>query len=219
MPTILELESRMQKTLKKARLCFTAPPFCPELSLALFDPTVLEGPISHEEAQAIVAEPAYWSFCWASGQVLASVILKNPEWVRDKNIVDIGSGSGVVAVAAARAGAKRVWACDIDQDALLATSVNAKHNKVVIKTIQSLDQIDDPVDLVTAADVLYDSDNHSSLDHWLTLASGLLLADSRMKKLPSSRFSLIEQHQARTWPDLNEFEEFNQVRIYHALND
>lgn len=216
MPTLLSLQEQMQRTLKKARLTFTTPPFCPQISLALFDPQVLEGPIPHDEAQAIVAEPAYWSFCWASGQVLASYILNNPKWVKGKRVVDIGSGSGVVALAAARAGAKTVWACDIDEDALQAVQVNAEHNGVELHCIKTLDDISDEIDVLTAADVLYDRDNHSLLDEWRERSGAVLLADSRMKTLPSTHFELLETHEARTWPDLNEFEEFNKVRIYRS---
>jgi len=213
MPTINDLELQMQRTLSKAQLMFTQLPFCQEISLALFDPAVLHGPIPHEEAQAIVAEPAYWSFCWASGQVLASYIHKNPKSVQDKRVVDIGSGSGVVAIAAALAGAKDVFACDIDDEALNAVLVNAEHNKVRVECIKDLDEVDD-IDLLTAADVLYDRDNHNLLDQWCETSKEVLLADSRMKILPSDKFKLLETHEARTWPDLNEFEEFNQVRIY-----
>ena len=213
MPTLNDLELQMQRTLSKAQLTFTQLPFCPEISLALFDPAVLHGPIPHEEAQAIVAEPAYWSFCWASGQVLASYILKHPKSVKGKRVVDIGSGSGVVAIAAALAGAKDVFACDIDDEALNAVLVNAEHNKVRIECIKDLNEVDD-IDLLTAADVLYDRDNHSLLDQWCETSKEVLLADSRMKILPSDKFQLLETHEARTWPDLNEFEEFNQVRIY-----
>jgi predicted nicotinamide N-methyase len=216
MPTLLSLQEQMQRTLKKARLTFTTPPFCPQVSLALFDPQVLEGPIPHDEAQAIVAEPAYWSFCWASGQVLASYILNNPKWVKGKRVVDIGSGSGVVALAAARAGAKTVWACDIDEDALQAVQVNAEHNGVELHCIKTLDDISDEIDVLTAADVLYDRDNHSLLDEWRERSGAVLLADSRMKTLPSEHFELLETHEARTWPDLNEFEEFNTVRLYRS---
>lgn len=216
MPTIFSLEKQMQRTLKKARLTFTEPPYCPQISLALFDPKVLQGPIPHEEAQAIVAEPAYWSFCWASGQVLASYILNNPKWVKGKRVVDIGSGSGVVAIAASLAGARQVWACDIDSDALQAVQVNAEQNGTHIQCIKALDDITESIDVLTAADVLYDRDNHKLLDKWRAISGSVILADSRMKSLPSAYFELLETHEARTWPDLNEFEEFNKVRIYRS---
>ncbi|MBC7183149.1 MAG: methyltransferase type 12, partial [Marinobacter sp.] len=75
------LNQHLRKTLPRGRVAVSSPAGCPRIALYLFDPAVLEGPLSHEEAQAVVAEPAYWSFCWASGQVLASWILDNPQWV------------------------------------------------------------------------------------------------------------------------------------------
>lgn len=109
------LNQHLAKTLSRGRVAVTVPAGCPDVSLYLFDPTVLEGPISHDEAQAVVAEPAYWSFCWASGQVLAAYILANPHLVKGETVLDFGSGSGIVAIAAAMAGAKEAIACDIDR--------------------------------------------------------------------------------------------------------
>src|SRR5690554_7675669 len=62
------LNQHLRKTLSRGRVAASVPAGCPDLPLYLFDPSVLEGPLSHDEAQAVVAEPAYWSFCWASGQ-------------------------------------------------------------------------------------------------------------------------------------------------------
>ena len=216
MPNILN--HHLQQTLKKSRVKATQPAGCPAISLYLFDPAVLEGPISHEEVQAVVAEPAYWSFCWGSGQVLAQYILNHPEYVKDKNVVDFGSGSGVVAIAAALCGAKTVFACDIDAQALDACFINGKLNKVDIKCIADMTQINEDVDLLLAADVLYDKDNYHLLDFFVSRAKQVLLADSRVKVLPSEKYLLIDCTEARTWPDLNEFEEFNQVRIYLSKN-
>ena len=99
------LNTHLGKTLSRGKVTPTQPAGCPQISLYLFDPRVLEGPLSHDEAQAVVAEPAYWSFCWASGQVLAAYILEHPQLVAGKRVLDFGSGSGVVAIAAAMAGA------------------------------------------------------------------------------------------------------------------
>lgn len=217
MTSISQLENLMQRTLKKARLKACSPPYCPKIKLALFDPNVLEGPISHDEAQAIVAEPAYWSFCWASGQVLAAYIMNNPELVIGRTVVDMGTGSGVVAIAAALAGAKKVIACDIDPDALKAASLNASLNGVELECITSLQDLSQQPSVLTAADVLYDRDNHQLLNEWATNFELVVLGDSRMKVLPSDAYQLLETYEARTWPDLNEFEEFNQVRIYQNI--
>lgn len=208
------LERQLQKTLSHARLSLTKLPACREIQLYLYDPEVLQGPISHEQAQAVVAEPAYWSFCWASGQILARFILDNPEWVRGKSVLDLGAGSGVVGIAAAMAGADTVTVCDIDSDALAAAAVNATANKVTLATLAELSQLAFRPDIILAADILYDRDNYPLLNTLKNQTNALLLADSRVKTLPAEGFDLKTTMEARTCPDLNEFEEFNQVRIY-----
>jgi len=213
-----KLNDNLQKTLHKGQVKLSRPAGCSSVSLYLFDPNVLEGPLSHDEAQAVVAAPAYWSFCWASGQVLAQYIIDHPEHVANKTVIDFGSGSGIVAIAAALSGAKAVYACDIDQDALDAVAVNAHANNVHLNTCRNLDDIEEEIDLVTAADVLYDKDNYSLLDLFVTRSKRTILADSRVRHLPSENYQLTQTVQARTWPDLNEFEEFNQVRIYQSLS-
>lgn len=215
-PLEAHLNQNIAKTLKKGRVALSHPAGCPSISLYLFDPAVLQGPISHDEAQAVVAEPAYWSFCWASGQVLAQYVLDHPDLVKGRRVIDVGSGSGIVAIAAARAGARESIACDIDPDALDAVRINAKANQVLIRCADDFSAISGEVDLVMAADVLYDRDNVDLLDAFLDRAAGAILADSRVKTLPSDAYTLKTTIEARTWPDLNEFEEFNQVRIYHA---
>jgi predicted nicotinamide N-methyase len=214
------LNQHLQMTLNKGRVNISYPAGCPEIALYLFDPAVLQGPLSHEEAQAVVAEPAYWSFCWASGQVLAQYILEHPSLVRNKTVVDFGSGSGVVAIAAAKAGAAKVYACDIDAQARDAAKANAMLNQVEVDTIKDVESLDpnQSIDMILAADVLYDKDNHPLLDYFVSLAPEVILADSRVRQLPSSDYRLHTTVSARTWPDLNEFEEFNQVRIYFSVS-
>lgn len=210
------LNTRMRRTLSRGRVALTAPAGCPAIDLYLFDPAVLEGPLSHDEAQAVVAEPAYWSFCWASGQVLAQYILDHPESVAGRRVIDFGSGSGIVAIAAARAGARQVVACDIDCDALAAVTANAEANGVQVDLCDDWHRRGDGFDVVTAADVLYDPENRPLLSAFREAAPRVLLADSRVKDLGDDHYVLQVVHEARTWPDLHEFEEFNRVRIYQA---
>ncbi|WP_417522166.1 class I SAM-dependent methyltransferase [Marinobacter sp.] len=210
------LNQHLRKTLSRGRVAESAPAGCPNMPLYLFDPSVLEGPLSHDEAQAVVAEPAYWSFCWASGQVLAQWILDHPELVEGKTVLDFGSGSGVVAVASARAGAARSIACDIDPAALDAAAANAKLNGVEVELCDDWANRPKDLDLVTAADVLYDPENRPLLAAFQHAAEQVLLADSRVKDLGNKAYRLQGTVEARTWPDLNEFEEFNKVRIYLA---
>jgi len=210
------LDNHLRKTLSKGRVRVSRPAGCPGLELYLFDPSVLEGPISHEEAQAVVAEPAYWSFCWASGQVLAAWILDHPEQVAGKRVLDFGSGSGIVAIAAARAGAREVIACDLDPAALDAVAVNAELNGVSVNLCSDWNLRPQDLDLVTAADVLYDPENRPLLRLFRESATRVLLADSRVRDLGDEAYELQDVIEGRTWPDLNEFEEFNRVRIYRA---
>lgn len=212
----LILDRHLQKTLSHGRVAPTRPAGCPDIELYLFDPQVLEGPLSHEEAQAVVEEPAYWSFCWASGQVLADWILGHPELVAGKRVLDFGCGSGVVAIAAARAGAAEVIACDLDPAALDAAEANAALNGVTLTRCNDWYQRPGNLDVITAADVLYDPDNRSFLEEFRQAAPQVLLADSRVKQLGDDCYLRQTVIEGRTWPDLNEFEEFNQVRIYHT---
>ncbi len=210
------LNQHLAKTLSRGRVTPSRPAGCPDISLYLFDPGVLEGPISHEEAQAVVAEPAYWSFCWASGQVLASYILEHPETVADKRVLDFGCGSGIVAIAAAMAGARKVIACDIDPAALDAAMANAALNGVQLFPCDDWHACRQDADVLTAADVLYDPENRPLLAEFRRSSSQVLLADSRMKVLGDDAYVHRTTREARTWPDLHEFEEFNKVRIYEA---
>lgn len=210
------LNRHIQALIPRGRVTVTRLPDCPTITLHLFDPAVLEGPLSHDEAQAVVAAPAYWSFCWASGQVLAHFILSHPEWVEGRRVIDFGSGSGVVAIAAALAGAQEVIACDLDAQALDAIEANAHLNGVTVKGCAGWDLRPGVFDLVTAADVLYDADNRPFLQAFLEAAPRVLLADSRVSDLADDRYRQIGRLESRTCPDLNEFEEFNQVRLYSA---
>ncbi|MBL3555939.1 MULTISPECIES: class I SAM-dependent methyltransferase [Marinobacter] len=210
------LDQHLAKTLSRGRVAATAPAGCPDISLYLFDPSVLEGPISHDEAQAVVAEPAYWSFCWASGQVLAAYILANPHLVRGETVLDFGSGSGIVAIAAKMAGAREAIACDIDPAALDAVEANARLNGVTVSLCSDWNARPSHVGVVTAADVLYDPDNRPLLSVFRLTAPRVLLADSRMRELGDDRYRQQAVIEARTWPDLHEFEEFNRVRVYQA---
>ena len=208
------LLQRLRETLPRARLLATPLPRVPEIRLYLFDPESMQGPLSHDEAQRVVAEPAYWSFCWASGQVLARDLLDHPERVRGKVVVDVGPGSGVVAIAAALAGAKRVLACDIDPLALEAVRANAVLNGVALDVIDQLPE--GKVDVLTAADILYDRENLPLLARFREVARDVWLADSRIRSLQAEGYRLVSTGEAVTCPDINEFEEFNVVRVYHA---
>jgi len=118
-----------------------APPLVPEIRLYLATEVT---PIWHATEQSLVRDalpPPYWAFAWAGGQALARYLLDHPETVAGREVLDIGSGSGIVAIAAAKAGASRVVAAEIDSFAAAAITLNAPLNGVMI-TIETRDLLD-----------------------------------------------------------------------------
>lgn len=105
-------------------------------------------------------DPPFWAFPWAGGQVLARYLLDTPEEVRELRVLDFASGSGLVAIAAARAGAREVVAVDIDPLAIAATELNAEASGVSVEA-RAEDVtghgLADRFDVVLAGDVFYDA--------------------------------------------------------------
>jgi predicted nicotinamide N-methyase len=89
---------------------------------------------TEEELGRINVPPPFWAFAWAGGQALARYLLDNPALVRGKSVLDLGSGSGLTAIAPLLAGARSALAADIDPLALAAAELNAAANRVVIAT-------------------------------------------------------------------------------------
>jgi predicted nicotinamide N-methyase len=108
-------------------------------------------------------DPPFWAFAWAGGQALARYLLDHPETVKHRRVIDIASGSGLVAIAAARAGAAAVTAYDIDPLAAAAITVNAAANGEAILAVCAdiLDEdapVSPEVDVVLVADAFYQQD-------------------------------------------------------------
>lgn len=217
-PTTASLQHHLQRTLPRASLKPDYAPGCPAVALYLIDPESLIGPLSNDEMTAVWQDTPYWTFCWASGQVLAASLLAHPEQVKGRRVLDFGTGSGIVAIAAALAGASEVIACDIDPVSLDATRANAALNNVSLRYCDNWSDWQEPIDLITAADVLYDSENHDFLEAFRHQSQRVLVADSRVKQLPNPHYRLISQATASSWPDLEEPDEFNCVRLYEAYN-
>ena len=166
--------------------------------------------------KAVIRKPAYWAFCWGSGLATASYILSNPNLVLDKTICDLGTGSGVVAIAAKKAGAREVWACDIDPDALKATELNCHINKVEVSLVNRLDKISKSVSLMFMADVLYDKNNFALIEVALEHTEELIISDSRINDLEDSRFKIFNKMEMLTLPNLGEFDEYKEVTFYSS---
>ncbi len=212
----IHLQQVLNQHLPLANLVASELPLVPEIKLWLLDDIFDQQGLDPVTAEALMDNPPYWVFCWASGQILARYLLDHPQQVRGKVVLDLGPGSGVVAIAAALAGARRVIACDLDPQSLMAVRANSDLNKVTIEVTQSLDAVLAEADLVTVADILYDRDNWPLLAK-LRQCPWVLLADSRVKNLAEPGYELIDQATATTWPDLSESLEYNQVRLYQAL--
>jgi len=192
-------------------------PLTPEIQLYLLNEDYPQHNLTREETQALMNEPPFWSFCWSSGQVLARWIMERKELVRGRAVLDFGTGSGIVAVAAARAGARKVLACDIDPVSLEAVKANAELNQVEIAVSKDFESAAGKgLDVILAADVLYDADIFPFVKRFPELASDVILADSRVRDLVLEPYRKIGQGQAVTCPDLHEPEEYRQVSIYGA---
>ncbi|MBN9554706.1 MAG: methyltransferase, partial [Alphaproteobacteria bacterium] len=111
-----------------------APPLVPELRLHLASEVLPLWRKTEEELAEIGVPPPYWAFAWAGGQALARYILDHADVARGKRVLDFGAGSGLVGLAAARAGASHVIAADIDPFAIAAVKLNARPNRLVIET-------------------------------------------------------------------------------------
>ncbi|MFI8482393.1 class I SAM-dependent methyltransferase [Pseudomonas sp. NPDC078700] len=187
-----------------------------DIKLWLIDADNMDRQFSPDETQRILDEPPYWCFCWASGLVLARWLAQKPEWVRNKRVLDFGTGSGVAAIAAAKAGATEVVACDLDPLALAATKANADLNDVNLSYSADFFAEADRFDLIIVADVLYDRANLPLLDQFLSRGQHALVADSRVRDFQHPLYQRLGIMQACTWPDLAEPAEFRHVSLYHA---
>ncbi|MFC7527251.1 class I SAM-dependent methyltransferase [Actinoplanes sp. GCM10030250] len=168
-------------------------PFVPELLLsqarepiALWEAT---------EASGTPQPPPFWAFAWAGGQALARHLLDDPDLVAGRSVLDLATGSGLVAVAAARAGAAPVIANDIDPYSLAAARANAEANGVKVETVEAdLLDTDDKYGVVLAGDVFYSREMAGRVLPFLHRAAGrgslVLVGDPGRAYLPEG---LIER--------------------------
>jgi predicted nicotinamide N-methyase len=136
-----------------------APPLVPEIRLHLATEVTPIWQATEESLARFGTPPPFWAFAWAGGQALARYVLDHPETVAGKEVLDICSGSGIVAIAAARAGAASVVAAEIDPFAAAAIALNAPLNGVSV-TVETRDLLDRTVigwSVVLAGDVCYEA--------------------------------------------------------------
>ncbi|MBB4866011.1 putative nicotinamide N-methyase [Pseudomonas nitritireducens] len=212
----LSLQKALGELLGDARLSAEALPGT-DIRLWLIDAQNMDREFSPDETRRILEDPPYWCFCWASGLVLAHWLAEQPDWVRGKRVLDFGAGSGIAAIAAAKAGAAEVVACDLDPLALDACRANAELNGVELSYSADFFQEEDRFDLIIVADVLYDRANLPLLDEFLSRGREALVADSRVRDFSHPLYQRLGILDGCTWPDLAEPAEFRHVSLYHAI--
>ena len=143
-------------------------PHAPELRLHVADEATELWEKTEEELGEIGLPPPFWAFAWAGGQALARYLLDHAAIVQGRTVLDFGAGSGLVAIAAAKAGAHHVEACDIDRFALSAVALNAALNGVAVSTRDGdLVGSDEGWDVVLAGDISYEHDMAQRATDWL----------------------------------------------------
>jgi len=190
------LVDRAREDFIRARTRLSQPPLIPEIVLHLASDAIA----LWVETEAYASEgalpqklpPPYWAFAWPGGQALARYILDNPNEVLGHTVLDFGSGSGLVAIAAAMAGAAVVCAAEIDPMALAALEMNAQANRVFIEPL-SRDLIDEQARWrsVLCGDMCYERPLAERLTPWLKRlaedSSRVLLGDPGRNYFPGDR--------------------------------
>jgi predicted nicotinamide N-methyase len=163
-------------------------PFVPEIQLHQADEPIVLWEKTEEAGPE--QPPPFWAFAWAGGQALARHVLDHPELVSGRSVLDLATGSGLVAVAAAKAGGSPVTANDVDPYSLAAAAVNAEANDVAVRTVEAdLLDTDDPYGVVLAGDVFYSREMAARVLPFLRRAAGrgslVLIGDPGRAYLPS----------------------------------
>jgi predicted nicotinamide N-methyase len=169
----------------------------PEIRLHLADEAVPLWQATEAELGRIQLPPPFWAFAWAGGQALARYVLDHPDQFAGKRVLDLASGSGLVAIAAAMAGAS-VSAADIDPFAIAAIALNAAVNAVEVAALVA-DLLDGPpppgLDIVLVGDVFYERDLAARalafLDRCAAAGALVLIGDPGRSYLPQPRLARL----------------------------
>ncbi len=161
-------DAQSLRTLIDANTAVIAPRLVPEIWLHLADEDLPLYRAGEDELRELGIGTPYWAFAWAGGQALARYVLDNPDIVAGKRVLDFGAGSGLVAIAAAKAGAAAVTAVDIDPVAAEAMALNRALNGVEFE-IDTTDLIgaDGDWDPLLIGDVCYDKEIADRVLPWL----------------------------------------------------
>jgi predicted nicotinamide N-methyase len=185
-------------------------PHAPEIRLHVADEATPLWLKTEEELGRIGLPPPFWAFAWAGGQALARHVLDNPGLVGGRKVLDFASGSGLVAIAAAKAGAGPVEAADIDAFALAAIGLNAAANGAEGIAVVGDDLIgrDGGWEVILAGDICYEKDTAERVCAWLgdlaARGASVLIGDPGRAYLPKRRLSLLATYEVPTTRDLED---------------
>lgn len=183
-----------------ANTALLSPPHVPEIRLRLADEAHDLWQKTEDELERIGLPPPFWAFAWAGGQGLARYVLDHPQTVAGKDVLDFATGSGLVAIAAKRAGAASVLAADIDPWASEAVAINAGLNGVAVE-FSGADLPGKAVDaeVILAGDVFYDRSFADMLVPWFRKLAGegrlVLVGDPGRAYLPKDRLEPLAVYQ------------------------
>lgn len=195
----------------RANTRLLAVPHAPEISLHLADEATALWQKTEDELGAIGLPPPFWAFAWAGGQALARFVLDRPHLVAGRTVLDVATGSGLVAIAAAKAGAARVTAVDIDAFAEVAVGLNAAANGVEVAA-ETADPIgtDAGWEVILAGDICYQRDMTEAMLGWLgpIAAAGrtVLIGDPGRTYLPRERLEQLAEYQVPVTRALEDLE-------------
>ncbi len=198
-------------TFIRANTRILSPPHVPELRLHLADDAVALWEMTEEQLGEIGLPPPFWAFAWAGGQALARYVLDHRDCVAGKSVIDVASGSGLVAIAAMKAGARSAVAIDIDPFCAPAALLNAKLNNVALATSDA-DPIGAPTsaDVILVGDLFYDRDIATRLLDWLQAmhAEGrtVLVGDPGRTYLPKHALEQVASYEVPTLRALEDAE-------------
>lgn len=188
-----------------------SPPHTPELALHLADEITPIWRLTEEALLEIGLPPPYWAFAWAGGQALARHVLDHPALVAGKAVLDFATGSGLVAIGAARAGAQRVLAADIDAYCGEALALNARANGVTVDfTDQNLLDAPPPAwaEVILAGDICYEKPLAERVLAWLaaarTTGTTVLIGDPGRTYFPRTGLTLLAEYQVETTRELED---------------
>jgi predicted nicotinamide N-methyase len=183
-----------------ANTALLSPPLVPEIRLRLAHEALPLWEKTEEALAEAGIPPPYWAFAWAGGQALARYLLDNPEIVAGRSVLDFASGSGLVAIAAMKAGATSALASEIDAIAQAAISANAAENCVAFAvTDDDLIGEDRSWDIVLAGDVFYEKPMADRILPWFTAlarrGAAIIVGDPNRSYFPKERFAPLAHYE------------------------